>query len=133
MVGFCEEISPLAFQQAELILTLKSPDDTTVVIPAPNCGGLFRPKCEVVLPSICLKCHSQEQNSGKIYLPFQDLKKQVQKGDKKLTQRMLDYLTINESGRSRMPRRTTGDETQYRNYLKNDYPKLRKYFEDLLR
>jgi hypothetical protein len=132
--GFCEEISPLAFQQAEMILNIKIPDDTTVVIPNPNCGGLFRPKCEkVVLPSICLKCHSQEQNTGKIYLPFQDLKTQVKKGNKVLTKRMLDYITINQAGRARMPRRTTGDDAQYRNYLKNDYPKLKKYLEDLLR
>lgn len=88
-------------------------------------------KCETIyrsLPQICMKCHAQQSGSGKIYLPFHEFPERIQNGQTELPQRMLEYIT---SGR--MPMRTGGDAAAFEQYKNNDYPKLKKYLEDLLK
>lgn len=128
----CHELSPLA---VEAVKTLRAPmPDVNTPDMTMNgervCSGIPR-KCRIIyrnLPSICLKCHSQTQGGGKIYLPFHEFPERVAAGNKYLPEKMYQYIT---SGR--MPMRTGGDAAAFKKYSDNDYPKLKKYLEDLLK
>jgi hypothetical protein len=88
-------------------------------------------KCRIIyrnLPSICLKCHTQQPGGGKIYIPFHEFPERVEAGNKFLTEKMYHYITT-----GRMPMRTGGDAAAFKKYSDNDYPKLKKYLEELLK
>lgn len=128
----CRELSPLAVEAVK-VLRAPMPDVNTpeqTMRGERVCSGSPR-KCRIIyrnLPSICLKCHTQVQGTGKIYLPFHEFPERVAAGDKYLATKMHTYITT-----GRMPMRTGGDAKAYQQYLDNDYPKLKKYLEDLLK
>ena len=94
------------------------------------CSGTPR-RCETIyrnLPQICLKCHAQTESPGKIIIPFHAFPEMVQAGNNFLPKKMLSYINSRA-----MPMRTNGDAQPFKQYLDNDYPKLKKYLEDLIK
>lgn len=92
------------------------------------CSGSPR-KCETIyrnLPQVCLKCHTQEENGFKLYLPFHELPERVAQGDQDFLKKLYSYITT-----FRMPMRTSGDGPAFKQYSENDYPKLKTYLETL--
>jgi hypothetical protein len=75
-----------------------------------------------------MKCHTQTPGFGKIYLPFHEFPERDLRGDNVLTKKMFDYISS-----AYMPMRSSGDAAVYKQYYDNDFPKLKKYLEDLLK
>lgn len=84
------------------------------------------------LPALCLKCHAQQATAGKVLLPIQELSDRVRNGDRILAERLRDYITPGDDGEAFMPRRTPGDQADFDNYMKNDYPVLKQFIDQLL-
>lgn len=94
------------------------------------CQGTPR-KCETFyrnLPQICLQCHAQTTSPGKIVIPFHEFPEMIKRGQTQLPEKMLRYVSARV-----MPIRATGDTAAYKQYAENDFPKLKKYIEDLLK
>lgn len=127
----------------ESIESIKTLENRPPLPPAPGpsergmeeaviCRGFMNRECRTVyktLPQICFKCHTQNnQDYSRLYLPFHLFPEMSESGDTRVMEKMYNYINSYT-----MPRRVTGDERAFNQYIKNDYPRLKKYLESLLK
>lgn len=127
----CEEWLPQAGQAVKLLGQPLPPVNTPEMTMRGErvCRGIPR-KCETIyrsVPQICLKCHTQVQGNEKLYLPFHDFPEMVSRGETSLPTKTLEHIKNRT-----MPMRASGDSEMFKKYIDHDYPKLKKYLEDLL-